>query len=91
MEDRRGWKDDKEGEAQDEMEEDISESTTKQTCVVHDKCRVCSFKELQMMPECQETGFRLIKRCTELEATRQSLISDSYLNEACPMYNGTIA
>jgi hypothetical protein len=43
------------------------------------------------MPECQETGFRLIKRCTELEAASQSLISDSYLNEACSMYNGTSA
>jgi hypothetical protein len=44
-----------------------------------------------MMPECQETGFRLIKRCTEFEAASQSLISDSYINEACQIYNGTIA
>ena len=44
-----------------------------------------------MMPEFQQTGFRQIKRCTEFEAASQSLISDSYLNEACQMYNGTIA
>ena len=32
-------------------------------CEILSKCKPCSFKELQKWPECQQTGFRLIKKC----------------------------
>jgi hypothetical protein len=34
-------------------------------CELIDACKPCSFKELQKWPECQETGYRLIKKCRE--------------------------
>lgn len=60
-----------------------------EVCGVHDACRVCSFKELQVIPECQGTGLRLIKRCVLKEQDR--VVEDKYLNEQCTIYNGTHA
>ena len=53
-------------------------------CGVQDPCRVCTFKELQMIPECQSTGFRLIKRCQLKEQDR--IVEDKYLNELFVQY-----
>ena len=42
------------------------------------------------MPECQETGFRLIKRCVERESTSSKILEDKYVNEGCFVFNGTL-
>jgi hypothetical protein len=48
---------------------------------------VCSFKELQVVPECQATGLRLIKRCQVKEQER--IVEDKYINEGCHLFDGT--
>ena len=59
-------------------------------CSIVDKCRACTFKELQIMPECRQTGFRLIKRCVERETNSNKVVEDNYLNEGCQLFNGTL-
>ena len=42
------------------------------------------------MPECQESGFRLIKRCIERETTSNRIVEDRYVNEGCSLFQGTL-
>ena len=37
-----------------------------QYCELISPCKPCSFRELQKWPECQATGYRLIKKCDEI-------------------------
>ena len=67
-----------------------SSSNNRLLCSIVDKCRTCTFKEMQMMPECTETGFRLIKRCVERESTSNVVLEDKYINEGCTIFNGTL-
>lgn len=40
---------------------------------------------------CQETGFRLIRRCVTKYQTSNVLVEDKYINEACSLYTeGTL-
>ena len=53
-------------------------------CKVFDACRACSFKELQQIEVCQETGFRLITHCiTRLRDDRDQVISENYKDRSC--------
>eukprot|EP00347_Sterkiella_histriomuscorum_P018421 403345573 len=58
-------------------------------CSIFDRCRVCSFKELQQMPECQETGYRLIKRCIKRDQSSAKIIEDRYENQSCELFTGS--
>ena len=69
------------------IEEPSTGAVTSEICSVEDRCRVCTFKELQVIPECQSTGLRLIKRCQVKE--QDIIVEDKYINEGCNMYNGT--
>ncbi|CDW78549.1 UNKNOWN [Stylonychia lemnae] len=60
------------------------------SCSIFDKCRTCSFKELQLMPECQDTGYRLIKRCIKRDQQTGEIQEDKYVNEGCELYSGSI-
>ena len=37
-----------------------------QYCELVSPCKPCSFRELQKWPECQATGYRLIKKCDQI-------------------------
>ena len=37
-----------------------------QYCELISPCKPCTFRELQKWPECQATGYRLIKKCDEI-------------------------
>ena len=37
-----------------------------QFCELISPCKPCTFRELQKWPECQATGYRLIKKCDEI-------------------------
>lgn len=41
------------------------------------------------MPECQDTGYRLIKRCVKRDQDSGSIIEDKYANEGCELFQGT--
>jgi len=42
------------------------------------------------MPECSETGFRLIKRCVKRDPSSGSVIEDKYANEECHIFSGSL-
>lgn len=67
------------------------DSQLKEKCTILDKCRACSFKEMQQIPECQVTGFRLIKRCIKSQKEGYSIVEDTYVNEACSEFTGSLA
>ena len=53
-------------------------------CTLLDACRVCSFKELQSIPECQETGFRMILKCqTTLVEDKSDIREETYHDVSC--------
>ena len=56
----------------------------KKQCKVFDSCRACSFKELQQVEACQETGFRLILHCkTTLKDNKHEVLTESYDDKSC--------
>ena len=59
-------------------------SGEEQKCTLFDACRVCSFKELQGIPECQETGFRMILKClTTLADDKSDIREETYHDVSC--------
>ena len=52
-------------------------------CRIIDACRVCSFKEMQQIAECQKTGFRLIMKCIEKYQTQISNEDERIENREC--------
>jgi hypothetical protein len=52
-------------------------------CQIEDSCRVCSFKELQQVAACQETGYRLILKCITQVKYHHEDIGVSFKDEAC--------
>ena len=58
---------------------------TRQKCTVFDACRACTFRELQAVEVCQETGFRLILKCiTTPKDNKHEIFSEVYVDKACP-------
>ena len=77
------------------------EDATVRNCKIFDNCRACTFKELQVIEACQQTGFRLIKQCktTPKEGSKTDIIAETYEDISCqeaateltPLRNGELA
>ena len=49
-----------------------------------DPCKVCSFKTLQSVEECQETGYRMILRCqTTLASDKTDIREETFMDVSC--------
>ena len=56
----------------------------KKKCDIFDPCRACTFRELQEIDVCQQTGFRLIMHCKTTPIDNRDLIlTESYQDKAC--------
>ena len=54
-------------------------------CRVENACHLCSFKELQQIAACQQTGYIMINRCDTL--LKGQNIATNYRDESCNIGN----
>ena len=62
--------------------EAVNQEQTTEKCEVEDACRLCSFKELQMIDACQESGYRLINKCV-VAASSGEIIETTFIDRSC--------
>lgn len=56
-------------------------SNYRKECALKERCRECTFEELKNTPECQSTGYKLIKLCSFYDDKK--LVDENYYVEAC--------
>lgn len=57
---------------------DVGSQHGSSECVIEDPCKLCSFVELEQLDACQETGYRLIEKCSPQST------NPTFQDRACP-------
>ena len=50
-------------------------------CEIKEKCRECTFEEIRLNTECQETGYKQLKHCNFYDDVK--LVDEIYYSEQC--------